>query len=620
MQPSRLPRALALALGAGLLGAGLALLPAAPAAAQDVPPTEPAVEEDESGAPTLRRRLVDATSQEEEWAPDLTLTPAEEARELVQRGDQALAQGRPEEGANGAITLYTRALTLQPGNAGANQGIDRAVAMLVQRGQAAVAGGRFDEAQRLSAMASRYRPQDASVRALAATISAGREQAQQISQANQHIAEGRLVEPPGQNALEVYRALLASNPNSEAARAGLEQIEATLLDQAIEAANDGDHATADRRLAQATGVVEGSGRVQDVGAQVVAIRGQQVTDIETRLAAAIDGGDFDAAETLLAQLDSASVDGRSVGDFRTRLDNARHYASFSPGDVLTDPVASGGEGPAMVVIPLGTFMMGSPSGEQGRAANEGPQFQVRLSRGFAMSRTEVTVGEFRRFINATGYVTSAQQAGRSIVYDESTGGLSERTGVTWQDDHLGNRASPDLPVIHVSWNDAKAYVDWLSRETGQRYRLPTEAEFEYALRAGNQTTFPWGNEANPPRVLGNLTGDGDRSESRRTWSNAFRGYSDGHWGPAPVMTYEANAFGLYNMIGNTHEWVEDCWHDNYQRAPTDGSAWVNPGCTRRVIRGASWASAPTQVRSAFRLSAAANSTNPRLGFRVVREF
>lgn len=608
-----------IALGAGVALASMGLGGIAQAAAQDAPPPETTAEE-ASEAPALRRRLVDATSQEEEWAPDLSMTPAEEARELVQRGDQALAAGRPEDSAGGAIAFYSRALTLSPNNDGARSGIDRAVAQVVARGEAAVAAGRFDEAARLSAMANRHRGQTAAAQALSAKIAAGREQAQQLAAAQQHISEGRLVAPEGNNAVEVYRALLAANPDSAAARSGLEQVEAALLAQASAAAESGDFAAADRLLAQAAEVVPGSSAAQDAGARIVAQREQRAASMEASVEAAIDGGQYDEAERLLSQLDGLSLDGRSVESLRTRLDNARNYASFSPGDVLTDPIASGGEGPALVVIPLGTFMMGSPANERERAGNEGPQFQVRLSRGFAMSQTEITVGQFRQFINATGYVTSAQQAGRATVYDESTGSLGEKAGVNWQNDHLGERAGNDLPVIHVSWNDAKAYVDWLARETGQRYRLPTEAEYEYALRAGGQTAYPWGNSVDPPGVVGNLTGDGDRSNTRRNWSNAFNNYSDGHWGPAPVRSYEPNAFGLYNMIGNTSEWVEDCWHDNYQRAPTDGSAWVNPGCARRVIRGASWASAPSQVRSAFRLSAQPGSTNPRLGFRVVREF
>src|SRR5690606_13753338 len=107
--------------------------------------------------------------------------------------------------------------------------------------------------------------------------------------------------------------------------------------------------------------------------------------------------------------------------------------------------------------------------------------------------------------------------------------------------------------------------------------------------------------------------------SRRNWVNAFPDYNDGYWGPAPVRSFEPNRFGIYDIAGNVSEWVEDCWHDNFQRAPTDGSAWVNPGCTRRVLRGASWASAPDQVRSAFRLNASSSTVNPRLGFRVARD-
>lgn len=608
-----------LALGAGVALAWMGVGGIAQAAAQDAPPPEAAAEE-ESEAPTLRRRLVDATSQEEVWAPDLSMTPAEEARELVQRGDQALAAGRPEDSAGGAIAFYSRALTLSPNNDGARAGIDRAVAQIVSRGEAAVAAGRFDEAARLSAMANRHRSGNAAAQALSTKIAAGREQAQQLAAAQRHIDEGRLVAPSGNNAVEVYRALLSSNPDSEAARAGLRQVESTLVEQASAAAEAGDFASSDQLLALAAEVVPGSSAAQDAGARIVAQREQRAASIEASVEAAIEAGQYDEGERLLAQLDGVSLDGRSVESLRVRLENARNYASFSPGDVFADPVASGGEGPELVVIPLGSFTMGSPGNERDRAGNEGPQILVTLSRGFAMSQTEITVGQFREFINATGYVTTAQQNNRATVYDESTGSLGEKANVNWQHDHLGERASPDLPVIHVSWNDAKAYVDWLARETGQRYRLPSEAEYEYALRAGTQTAYPWGDSPQPPGIVGNLTGDGDRSNTRRNWSNAFSNYSDGHWGPAPVRTFEPNAFGLYNMVGNTSEWVEDCWHDNYQRAPTDGSAWVNPGCASRVVRGASWASAPSQVRSAFRLSAQPGSTNPRLGFRVVREF
>ena len=110
-----------------------------------------------------------------------------------------------------------------------------------------------------------------------------------------------------------------------------------------------------------------------------------------------------------------------------------------------------------------------------------------------------------------------------------------------------------------------------------------------------------------------------RGPGGRRWNNAFMDYRDGWWGPAPVASFDANAFGLHDVAGNVSEWVADCWHDGYRRAPTDGEAWVNPGCRTRVMRGGAWASAPEQTRSAWRAPAGADTTNARLGFRVVRD-
>ena len=198
-----------------------------------------------------------------------------------------------------------------------------------------------------------------------------------------------------------------------------------------------------------------------------------------------------------------------------------------------------------------------------------------------------------------------------------SGRVAERRRVTWEDDYLGDRADESSPVIHVSWNDAAAYANWLAEATERPYRLPTEAEFEYALRAGSQSTYWWGN-GSPDEVVENVTGDGDQFPDRRQWNLAFRRYEDGYWGPAPVGSFAENPFGLFDMGGNVMEWVQDCWHDSYVRAPDDGSAWVNPGCGRRVIRGASWSSTPMMSRSAFRISSQETATDARVGFRVAR--
>jgi formylglycine-generating enzyme required for sulfatase activity len=206
-----------------------------------------------------------------------------------------------------------------------------------------------------------------------------------------------------------------------------------------------------------------------------------------------------------------------------------------------------------------------------------------------------------------------------MPYDERRGNFVRRSGVDWQSAYDGSRAADDAPVLHVSAADAEAYAAWLSKQSGHRYRLPSEAEFEYALRAGSDTLYPWGDGAAPPAGAGNFTGALDRSPRGRAWSNAFPGYGDGHWGAAPVGSFQANRFGLHDMAGNVSEWVTDCWHDGYRRAPADGAAWVNPGCRTKVIRGGSWASSPTQTRSSWRAPASVDTTNARIGFRVARE-
>ena len=235
-----------------------------------------------------------------------------------------------------------------------------------------------------------------------------------------------------------------------------------------------------------------------------------------------------------------------------------------------------------------------------------------------MSRTEITVGEFRRFVSASGYRTTSARRGISLAYEERSGNFVRRNGIGWQSAYDGTPASDDLPFLHVSARDAEAYADWLGKESGERYHLPSEAEFEYALRAGSSDRYPWGNAA-PPAGVGNFTGAKDRSPEGRHWSNAFAGYGDGYWGPAPVARFAANAYGLHDLAGNVSEWVADCWHDGYRRAPDDGGAWLNPGCRTRVVRGGAWASAPAQTRSAWRSPAPADTTNARIGFRVARD-
>lgn len=566
----------------------------------------------------IRKRLIDAASSEDEWVPELTQTPIDSVAETLRRAEEAVAANRLDQGENSAVALYLSVLKTEPENAEAIAGIDGIVKTLLERAETAFTQNRYNEAARVVPMLVTLRPEDPGVVALKAKIDSGREVALMLAEAQRLAAAGRLIEPEGDNAAALYREILRTDPQNAAAQQGLAQIEGDLITRATRAAESGDYNQSDKLLAEAGKAQPGSSSVQDAGTRIVELRQERADDLLAQANSAIEAGDLEAGERLLDQLEAVSAQAQGIDEARAQIERARTYATLKPGQSITDTLPSGGNAPELVVIPVGSFQMGTPEGEADRKNNEGPRHSVDLRKGFALARAEVTVAQFRAFVNATGYAPTSRQTGRSTIYDENTGSMVEQSGVNWQDDHAGKKADGNLPVVHVSWTDARAYADWLARETGKGYRLPSEAEFEYVIRAGSGARYPWG-DGNPTRLVGNLTGEEDRSASRRSWSNAFPGYDDGYWGPAPVRSFEANRYGIHDINGNVSEWVEDCWHDNYQRAPADGSAWVNDGCARRVIRGASWASSPDQARSGFRLTAGQTSTNARLGFRVARD-
>jgi formylglycine-generating enzyme required for sulfatase activity len=230
--------------------------------------------------------------------------------------------------------------------------------------------------------------------------------------------------------------------------------------------------------------------------------------------------------------------------------------------------------PEMVVVPAGEFMMGSPADEKGHSNDEGPQRMVRFFKPFAVSRFEVTFDEWDACVAHGGCAYQYQPA------DQGWG---------------RNRR----PVINVSWDDAQQYLAWLSRRTGKLYRLLSEAEWEYAARAGSDKPYSWGDDMGK----GTCAGCGSEWDDKQT---------------APVGSFAANAFGLYDMHGNVWEWVQDCYYDNYNEAPTDGSARVSGECSYRVIRGGSWSYDPRPLRAAVRKWLSSDGRGNILGFRVGR--
>ncbi|MFD0738589.1 SUMF1/EgtB/PvdO family nonheme iron enzyme [Lysobacter koreensis] len=431
---------------------------------------------------------------------------------------------------------------------------------------------------------------------------------------------GRIGEAGKGGALARFREALRLRPGDARANQGLAAAESALIRRAEVAAGKDDFAGAQRWLASADKVRPGIDTVAYARARIARQRTARIGDLRDLGIAALmrANGIDDARQHLAGLLRIAPSGDPAAAELRERIDLAVHYGLFRPGQVFTDGLVGGGRGPQMVVVPHGAFRMGAPADEPDATDAERPARNLRFDRGFAMSRTEVTVDQFRRFVTASGHCPRATRRGYSTAYDERSGNLVRRSGVDWRSDYAGNPAGDDQPVVHVSAKDATAYAEWLSKQTGQRYRVPSEAEFEYALRAGTASRFPWGDGGPPPRA-GNFTGAREKSPSGRNWRNAFAGYDDGAWGPAAVGAYQPNRYGLHDLAGNVSEWVADCWHDGYRRAPDDGEAWVNPGCRTRVVRGGSWASSPAQTRSAWRLGSDADTTNSRVGFRVVRD-
>lgn len=259
--------------------------------------------------------------------------------------------------------------------------------------------------------------------------------------------------------------------------------------------------------------------------------------------------------------------------------------------------------PELVIVPAGRFAMGSPESEPEHEANEGPLHEVTFARPFAIGRYEVTVGEYRAFTATTGRTLPSGCATNEADVTE------DRPGRSWADP--GYPQGERHPVTCVSWEDATAYAEWLSAQTRERYRLPSEAEWEYAARAGSSMPFPWGKTITT--VHANYDGQ---------YSYAGGAAGERRMVSLPVGSFAPNAFGLYDTAGNVWEWVEDCRHPTYEGAPKDGSAWLraNGGvCQSRMRRGGSWDGYAKSARSANRYWNRSTFRSNYDGFRVVRE-
>jgi formylglycine-generating enzyme required for sulfatase activity len=283
--------------------------------------------------------------------------------------------------------------------------------------------------------------------------------------------------------------------------------------------------------------------------------------------------------------------------------------------------------PEMVMIPAGSFMMGSTKAERDRYVKEGgspksadrelPRHRVALNYKLAVGKFPVTRGEFSAFIEESGYrpneeiCTTVEKIADSkeYIFDPHHNRSWNNPGILQDDSH---------PVACVNWDDITAYIKWLSKKTGENYRLLSEAEWEYAARAGTNTYRYWGDDKNNVRGCdyANVQ-DKTPYPSGKKRVEHFQ-CSDGYFGTSPVGSYKPNAFGLYDMAGNLWEWMADCFTDNHTGAPADGSARTVESCEEYILRGGSWISRPWYIHAAARNGTPHLERNVDTGFRIAR--
>ncbi|MCB1581423.1 MAG: formylglycine-generating enzyme family protein [Marinicella sp.] len=430
----------------------------------------------------------------------------------------------------------------------------------------------------------------------------------------QHIQAGRLYDTDQKDAVHTLLVAFELDPNYQPILELKEQILSLINQTAIRAAQELDFTIADEQITILNEIEPTHPITLTTINEIENQKQDRFAYLDQQFYAAINDLNISRAENMINELKELEIAAGQIQGYEDLFQKTQIYGPYDIHDQFNDLLNNGQNGPTMVVMPAGSYYMGNQTGPK----HQRPRHLVEFDYGFAVSQTEITVGQFKQFTQASNYTTTAEKNNRAKVYDEGSGRFKEKFNINWRHDYLGKPADDNLPVIHISWDDAAAYANWLQSSTGQNYRLLSESEFEYILKGNSETIYPWGNQQ-PNQILGNFSGAKDKfKRSRIRWREGFENYEDGHWGPAPAGSFIKNLLGLYDLSGNVMEWVEDCWHDSYTRAPSDGSTWVNPGCSERVIRGGNWGSAIEEYEVSHRVKAKNDLTDPRLGFRVAK--
>jgi formylglycine-generating enzyme required for sulfatase activity len=405
------------------------------------------------------------------------------AQSLAAQADRALAEGRFADDDASSLPIFLALRAYEPMRARAEAGVTHSIDGLLLQ-----ARGRVSDLDTDPGALAEVRHAAAVLR----VVALDRPDVERFLQQVDRIEEGQRFSELGEAALargdvgeasggaiDFFRRALALRDTDSRARQGLAAAESALIRRAEQAAADEDYPASERWLAFAASVRRDNAPVAEARARIAFERAARIGDLrDAGIAALTQPRGIDAARGYLAHiLRIAPPADPTAAELRRRIDFAVHYGLFVPGQRFTDGLPGGGRTPTMIVVPHGDFVMGAPAGEPGATDAERPTRPIRFDRGFAMSVTEVTVGQFRRFVEATGYRARSTRRGYSVAYDLRSGNFARRGHVDWNDDYLGRAPADDLPVVHVSAKDASAYAQWLADETGHRYRLPSEAEF-----------------------------------------------------------------------------------------------------------------------------------------------
>ena len=522
--------------------------------------------------------------------PALSPEEAEVTRLLAAAEADLKARRLTSPTGNNAWEKYQHVLTLAPAHPEAMAGVEQVIDSYMQLFGAEVEKEEFDKAAGYLAKIGELHP-DSPV------LEEGEQRLQNAKQAR----ENRLAEQERQRQAELERQRIAK-AIKEHWTAFETAIQAEDLDEAVNILKQV------RTLnPEEPGLTTGEQRLEALRAELEQQRAEAIQAHWTAFETALAAEDLDEATGILAEIRGLNPEEPGLTTGEQRLEAARVGLERKRQEALKLELA--GE---MVSIPGGTFRMGDLSGEGDD--DEKPVHSVTVS-AFSMGKYEVTVGQFRRFVEAKDYRTDAERNadGNEGCYAYTADeGWKWRWGLSWR--NPGYSVGDDHPVVCVSWNDVQAFVAWLTEQTGESYRLPTEAEWEYAARAGSTTKYHFGNSESQ------LCRYANHADDSTEYSDRNKSCSDGvDERTATVGRYQPNSYGLYDMHGNVWEWVSDCHNDSYLGAPADGSAWTSRDCSVRVRRGGSWSSRPGYLRSANRGTYSRSDRGDGVGFRLVQD-